>query len=148
MLADAASIGLIALAAPRRLDEISATGAASLVLAPAIIHAIHGSWWKAGASPLLRVAIPVTLGLLWYAAETCSPGEWFCGLDAIVFGGGIGMVTAMVIDYVWASKPVTATPAPDTKAVSAGTSRSIKLHAAAVAPVDGGGAKLVLGGSF
>jgi acetate kinase len=88
----------------------------------------------------------VTVGLLWYAAETCSPGEWFCGLDAIVFGGGIGMVTAMVIDYVWASKPVTSTQGPEEKAISAKGNRSINLHAAA-API-GGGAKLVLGGSF
>jgi hypothetical protein len=144
MLADAASIGLIALAAPRRLDDISPIGVASLLLAPGIIHAIHGSWWKAGASPLLRVAIPATVGLLWYAANPCSPGQEFCGLDAIAFGGGLGMVTAMVIDYVWASKPVTATPVPEEKAISA--NRSINLHAAAA--LIGGGAKLVLGGSF
>jgi hypothetical protein len=149
MLADATSVGFTVLALRNeRLDYAAIGGAASILLTPAIMHAIHGNALRAVASLFMRIAIPVTIGLVWHAANPCRPNEWFCGLDAVVFGGGIGLGTAMVIDWIWASKSPAPTPAPETKAVSAGRSRPIKLHAAAVAPVDGGGAKLVLGGSF
>jgi hypothetical protein len=147
MIADATSIGIIALSAPRRLDDLAGFGAVSLVLAPAIIHALHRRWWQTAASPAIRIVSPLLIGLLWYAANPCS-GKELCGLDAIALCGGIGMVMAMVVDYVWAWKPVTVAPAPEPKQASARRNHAIEFRAATVAPVDGGGAKLVLGGSF
>jgi hypothetical protein len=152
MLADVASLGLLAMGQPKSFAQtpnvLTTAGLASFFLAPAVVHAMNGRPWLAVASPLLRVGLPVTVGLLWYAAFSCRVESNFCGLDAIVLGGGLGLSTALVLDYVLARTPAAASSGPDAKPRSMKRSRWIELRAAAVAPVDGGGAKLLLGGAF
>jgi hypothetical protein len=148
MLADATAIAIYAASAPRRADAVSWLGATSFFFAPAVVHAMNRRPWLAVASPLMRLGIPTALGLLWYAANPCQPNQMFCGLDAVVIGGGLGLAAAMVIDYVWARKPTSLAPATAVAPSAPRRRAPVELRAAAIAPAQGGGATLVLGGTF
>ena len=135
IIADAASLGLGLLAdSPHVL-------AAGYLAGPIIIHALHGRPGLAVGSPMLRVFLPllgVAIGTSAY--RTCNANYDECNMGGLIWGGGIGLATAVILDWSlgWEKEVV---PPPETKRTG------FALTAFGLAP-SAGGVNLVLGGRF
>jgi len=116
-------------------NTMMTVGGFGYLLGAPIVHATHGRWGRAGLSLLLRVAIPATgatIGAV-IGKATCTPGEWFCGLDEMGKGVAVGAVVAAVVDSVLIASPRTARELETERTVarrpSAGASLSPQLVA-------------------
>jgi hypothetical protein len=125
-------------------------GTMGLLAVPAVIHGVHHNTSMAIASPLLRVGLPVAGLLISRSATDCStPGpddDGTCGLQRNLIGAGLGLLTAMIIDYSQAfyEPELTYAPVPPTaRRPPAG----VTLAGAGVAPT-ANGATVLLGGTF
>ncbi len=147
MLNDAASIALIAGMAGG--GTIASVGELSFFFGGSVVHGIHRRPGLAVVSPLMRGGFALLGAILGVAAENCgSHSEDFCGLGGAVVGGGLGLVTAMIVDYslAWTD----ASPNTDDSAAPVETSRvpRVSFTSAGLAPLRDGGASVVLGGRF
>lgn len=146
MLTDLGSIVLAAASSRQTLP----LGGLGFFAMPAVIHGVHHNTPMAIASPLLRLGLPVAGLLIGASAENCSnrsssdDGD-FCGLEGAVLGMGVGLLTAMIIDYAKAFEVRPAAYAAVTPA--ARKPRGVSLSSAGVAPI-ANGAAFVLGGAF
>jgi hypothetical protein len=82
-------------------DAIITTGMLGGFLATPLIHAARGHITRALGSYALRGLIAGTGAIIGIATATCTPQEWFCGLDNMAPGVVTGLAIAMVIDNVW-----------------------------------------------
>jgi hypothetical protein len=126
-------------------------GTISYLAVPAVIHGLHHNRSMAIASPLLRLGLPLAGMLIGVSAENCphntssDDGE-SCGLGGAILGLGIGLLTAMILDYSLASYedvPTYGAVPPTARRPLSG----VTLAGAGVAPT-ANGATLVLGGAF
>ena len=64
-----------------------------------VVHAAHGNWGTFAGSVGLRMGLTVAGGFSGLALANCDhdSGE-YCGLGAMVIGGGLGWLTAVIID--------------------------------------------------
>ncbi len=147
MLTDLASIVLLASSRDTRYF-----GTMAFLAVPAVIHGVHHNTSMAIASPLLRVGLPVAGLLIGASSENCShnsssDADW-CGLEGAIVGAGVGLLTAMILDYslaVYEDVPsYGAVPVPPT---ARRRPSGVSLAGAGVAPT-ANGATLVLGGAF
>jgi hypothetical protein len=146
MLTDLASI--VCLASSRDTQYFGAMG---FLAVPAVIHGVHHNTSMAIASPLLRVGLPIAGMLIGVSSENCphntsSDDGDVCGLGGALLGLGIGLLTAMIVDYSQA----TSEEVPRFGAIPPTVRRrpsGVTLAGAGVAPT-ANGATLVLGGAF
>jgi hypothetical protein len=145
MLSDAGTLGLAGALSGSSGGTAAVVGVIGFVGGAPIVHGLHGNTAMAVASPIDRVILPVVGALIGAGIESCSPGEWFCGLGGAMVGGGIGMAGAMVGDYslAWQRPAVSVPPAP----TSVDRTSVVSLTVAGVAPTTEG-FRLVLGGRF
>jgi hypothetical protein len=68
-------------------------------LAAPTVHIAHGDGSGAVGSFLLHTGLPIVGGYLGYELDTrhCD-GEDLCGLGGLILGGGLGMLTATLMD--------------------------------------------------
>lgn len=105
MLADAASLGL-GLAVNR--PEVLIAG---YLLGPAILHATHRQGLQTVMSPVMRALLPALGIAIGTQFKTCNANGDECELGGFFVGGGIGLATAIILDWSLAWKK-TASPAP------------------------------------
>jgi hypothetical protein len=151
MLSDAASIALIAGAAGG--GATAGLGGVSFFFGGSVIHGVHKQAGWAVASPLMRAGFTVVGALVGMTAENCSSSDNFCGLGGLAVGGGLGLLTAMIVDYsvAWTEGPADAEAYAGADAdhpVAKSRSSRITFASAGLAPLRNGGASLVLGGRF
>jgi hypothetical protein len=124
-------------------------GGVGFFVAPPVIHGVHGNTSMAIASPLMRMGLPLVGGAIGASAASCSSSDedsW-CELGGALAGLGIGLLTAMIVDYslAWEDRAVPArmaqAPTPPHRPPR------FSLTTAGVAPI-ADGASLVLGGRF
>lgn len=140
LLADGASLGTIMAGFKADSDMLAVAGVGGYLFAPVAIHAYHHNPGRAGASLLLRIAIPY-VGMLLGA----SRGDGFAG-----FGEGMvgGMVTAVLVDAVMAFETVTPTPPPSPQPPTrSARGKRASLTSAGVVPTSNG-ARLVVDWRF
>jgi len=135
VLADAASIGL------GLLTDNGGVLVASYILGPIILHGVHRRPGLAFLSPMLRVFLPLIGVAIGTQHKTCNANGDECLLGGIIVGGGIGVATAMILDWSlgWEKSAV---PPP-----VEGKPAGVALTSAGVAPT-GSGFNLMLGGRF
>ena len=147
MLNDAASIVLMAGALGG--GSSATVGGLSFFFGGSVIHGLHKQAGWAVASPLMRVGFAVVGGLVGVAAENCHSTDDFCGLGGLVVGGGLGLLTAMIVDYSVAWTDGTSATETDVgQPIAKSRSSRISFASAGLAPLRDGGASLVLGGRF
>jgi hypothetical protein len=66
-----------------------------------VVHAAHQQFDSTAASLGLHVFMPIAGAFVGYHVESCSQGEWFCGLSGLLVGGLIGVAGATVLDCTW-----------------------------------------------
>jgi hypothetical protein len=135
VLADAASIGLgLLLESPEVLI-------AGYLAGPVIIHGVHRRAGLAILSPVTRVVLPLIGVAIGTLHKTCNANYDECNLGGTIVGGGIGVLTAMILDWSlgWEKSAV---PPPVKR-----TSTGLALTAFGLAPSPTG-VNLVLGGTF
>jgi hypothetical protein len=141
MAADLTSVGL------GIFGGQAAVGGLGVFVLPPAIHGLHGRTGLAIASPLFRLGLPL-LGLaVGRAVASCSPAtvETNCGQGDRMVGLGLGVLTAMVLDWTLAWQTLgTAEVAPASPSIHP---VGVQLTAAGLAP-SANGATLILGGSF
>lgn len=147
MLDDAASIALIAGTAGK--GAAISLGELSFFFGGSVIHGVHRRAGLALASPLMRVSLVLIGARIGVAAEHCGPtNDDFSALGGALLGGGIGLLTAMMVDYslAWTDE----SPNVEDSAPPFETSRSprVSFTSAGLAPLRDGGASVVLGGQF
>jgi hypothetical protein len=143
LVSDLASVGMIATG-----NQVGVgVGLVALALAPSVIHGIHKRPLQAVLSPVLRVGLTFVGAAAGASLESCSPNDMFCGLGGAALGGGLGLLTAMVLDWTVLSKDWGA-DAPDVASSSGGTPKLSSRLSAGAAPLKNGGATVVLGGRF
>ncbi len=103
LAADGAATGLLlgAVASHREVSKgFFVLSATTYLVASPVIHAANGQGGVALGALGLRVAAPVSLGLLGLAIGAASDtrGNWGAPLLGGVIGVGLGVITAMVID--------------------------------------------------
>ncbi len=141
MLNDALAIAAIC----TRNSAAATVGVVTLLLGPSVLHGVHRRPLQAVLSPILRVALPLFGGLIGAKLESCRPNEWFCGLRGALVGGGLGLLTALIIDWsVLSLSPV----APEEARPESQRPARLGQVSAGVAPIPSGGASVVLGGRF
>jgi hypothetical protein len=127
-------------------------GGFGLFIAPPVIHGVHHNVTMAIVSPVMRVGLPLVGGLIGASAESCShtqEDDW-CGFGGAIAGVGLGLLTAMILDYSLAWESLDASPPSAESVRSPEPPRRpshISLTTAGVAP-SANGASLVLGGRF
>ena len=94
MTADAISIAALA----GSFASEGAHGGDSAATGPLIIHGIRGHGGRAVASWLLREGAMGAGMIIGVASATCTPDQWFCGLDRLGPGLLGGLIVASVID--------------------------------------------------
>lgn len=103
--ADALSVGALALGGALEGDDgrdsaastaFFAAGLAGAIYGAPVLHALRGNWRSAGASLLLRVAIPSVTTSVAVATADCD--GLLCSLDAVVPGYLIGLGIASALD--------------------------------------------------
>jgi hypothetical protein len=150
MLSDAGSLAAALALAHSEGGVATAVGAGGFLVVPIGVHLEHRNARMAIASPLLRSLLPILGAAVGMGLETCSPGEWFCGLGGALLGGGVGMLTAMTIDYALAiegmQRPAPHAPPGHATSPSRNTGRPTAI-VAGLAPTKAGAA-VVLGGRF
>jgi hypothetical protein len=147
MLGDVAALGTAAALAKTSGGTAGLIGVVGFVGLPPLIHSLEGNGRLAVYSPIYRVLLPVFGALIGAGLESCSSGEWFCGVGGAIVGGGIGMAGAMAIDYSLARQcPTSVEPSAPAHAAVDHTS-PVNVTVAGVAPTSKG-ASLVLGGRF
>lgn len=148
LLADGLSYGVIVGAAAVDGPPFAILGLGSYLAAPAGIHFAHNQPGRAVASVVLRIALPLTGGMLGATLANCGKDEMFCALDATVLGFGMGMVAANIIDasVAWDTR-TPAEPVPPPKTSPSTNHSRINFTSAGIAPT-ANGAQLVLGGRF
>lgn len=142
LFSDLASVGMIATG-----TEVGVgVGLISLAFAPSVVHGIHRRPLQAVLSPLSRVGLTVAGAAVGASLESCGPNTMFCGLGGAVVGGGLGLLTAAVLDWSVLSRDW----GPETSVVpsSSRTPELLSQLSAGVAPLKNGGATVVLGGRF
>ena len=80
-------------------DGLAAAGVTTYLLAPPVIHALHGHWDKAGLSLGMRAA-PLLLAWGW-SARAESAGGSASTVAPLIIGG---MFAAAIIDDAWLSR--------------------------------------------
>jgi hypothetical protein len=146
MGADVASIAVMftGVAAP--------VGGLGFFMAPPVIHGVHHNVTMAIVSPVMRVGLPLAGGLIGASTESCShtqDDDW-CGFGGALAGAGLGLLTAMILDYSLAWESLDAAPHSAEAVRSPEPPRRpsrINLTTAGIAP-SANGASLVLGGRF
>lgn len=122
LISDAASLTLVAAEAASGSDSSGRRGAVTLgglgyVLAPAIIHIVHGRVAMAPASVGVRLFVPVAGMLLGSAADDCqnpTDGQLFC--HGAVPGLLVGLAVASALDaglFSWENPPREARTKPE-----------------------------------
>jgi hypothetical protein len=110
LLGDAAAVGLVSLGLRGQSKAATLAGLGVFALASPMIHASHGSEWRAAVSLGLRVGLPLGGALLGLALDSnCGQEEEFCGLAGFALGGLAGTVTAVLLDdgvLSWEEKPL------------------------------------------
>jgi hypothetical protein len=136
MAADLTSVGLALFGSQTAFGEVG------LVAAPSVIHGLHKRTRLAIASPILRVSLPLVGYFIATSSTSCTimPGESECRHDPGLLGAGIGLVTAMILDWSLSWETVEAS-------IEHGPPPRISLTSAGVAPT-ASGATVVLGGRF
>jgi hypothetical protein len=150
MLSDLGSLVTAAALSKSNGGTAGVVGVAGFVAVPAVIHGVHRNVTGAIVSPIVRLGLPVMGALIGAGLESCSPDEWFCGLGGAIVGGGIGMLTAMILDYSLAWEHLGASAASDQPTQEPPRLNKpplVSLTAAGIAPTTNG-ATLVLGGRF
>jgi hypothetical protein len=142
MLSDLASFAMIATGT----DVGVAAGLVSLAFAPSVVHGLHKRSPQAVLSPVFRVGFTFLGGAVGASLESCGPNTMFCGLGGALVGGGLGFLTAVVLDWSLLSSDW-GMEAPEPPA-SSRTPALIGQLSAGVAPLKNGGATVVLGGRF
>jgi hypothetical protein len=104
LAADAVSVGALVLGGVLEGDDGRDTGASTGFMAVGlvgasfgapVVHALRGNWRGAGASLLLRAAIPAVTARLAFATADCDA---FCSLDTAVLGYLVGLGIASALD--------------------------------------------------
>jgi hypothetical protein len=110
LLADAASLAVLAGGASLRATPVALLGFAGLFVASPIVHAAHAGLGRGVTSLALRLALP-TLGFL--LAKSATDGCWrdpnasdTCDFGAEIGGTLLGGIAAEVIDVVWLAHDV------------------------------------------
>jgi len=122
LVSDAASLTLVAAEAASGSDNSGRRGAVTLgglgyVLAPAIIHIVHGRAAMAPASVGIRLFVPVAGLLLGSAAGDCrspSDGDVFC--HGAAPGLLVGLAVASALDaglFSWDNPQIEARATPE-----------------------------------
>jgi hypothetical protein len=98
----AALLGAVAVPFAGEFEQVAgAVGVAAVgtyVLAAPVVHFVHGNVGRGFGSLALRATLPVVFGFVGGKAESCSEGQWFCGLAGAAVGATIGVVSAAIID--------------------------------------------------
>jgi hypothetical protein len=136
MLADAASIGLGF--ATERAEVLLA----GYLVAPIITHAVHRRVELAVISPVARLMLPLLGMTIGSHFGGCNAGGDECGMGGMIYGTGIGVAAAVLLDWslAWSRTP---SPSPPPS-----TARSSGLAVTAGFAPTSKGASLVLGGQF
>jgi hypothetical protein len=97
-------------------NTLMAVGGIGYFVGAPIVHIAHGRYGRAGVSFAIRTGLPMALGAFAAQFKSCSPNEFFCGLDEFATGFAVGAVAAAVVDSTliattWSSKS-TAEPEP------------------------------------
>jgi hypothetical protein len=132
LLADAATIGLGLVA------ESPALLFAGYVVGPIVIHALHRRKGLAALSPMMRLFLPA-LGIgIGTQFKTCNANGDECAMGGLFYGGGIGVATALILDWSlgWEKSAPPSEPP-----------RGFAVATAGVRPT-GDGFTFVLGGTF
>ena len=146
VLSDLASLG-----AGLAMDNPYVLGGGYLV-GPSLVHGLNGRKGMTVISPMLRLLLP-TLGILIASThKSCNSHGDECDMFGLFVGGGIGMGTAMLLDYSLAwrrAAPSGLSPGPGKPGEATQTAKParVSLTSAGVAPT-ANGLSVVLGGSF
>jgi hypothetical protein len=99
LLVDAAALGVMIAAGRADSDAVAWVGFGAYAAGGPLLHAIHGNGGRAATSGVLRVGLPLTLGLL--ASAACDgDGEEFLGCLGPVGGAMLGgAAIALIVDY-------------------------------------------------
>lgn len=100
---DILSVAAIYLGVGSEFEGVARLGAVGLVLAAPAVHVFHDNGSSALKSAGLRLGLPCVGALI--GART-NPG-----LPGVLMGGGIGVVTALIIDYTVLGKKTEKAPA-------------------------------------
>jgi hypothetical protein len=132
LLADAATLGLgLAAESPELL-------LAGYLAGPIIIHAVHRRKGLAALSPMMRLFLPA-LGIgIGTQFKTCNANGDECEMGGLFYGGGIGVATALILDWGLGWEKSAPPPEPP---------RGFAVATAGVRP-SGDGFTFVLGGTF
>jgi len=148
MLADAVSIGL-GIAA-----ESGEVLLAGYFVAPIILHGMHRRPVLAVVSPITRFLFPLIGMTLGSTVRNCNQHGDECALGGMIYGAGIGVAAAMILDWSLAwSAPATLAPTPrayaleESREPSPVKSSSLAITTAGFAP-NSKGVSFVLGGQF
>jgi hypothetical protein len=127
LITDGAAIGLVS-------ARQYAAGVAMFAVGSPIVHMAHGNVPQFFGSVAARVVLPVGGAAAGAALETCTPGEWFCGLQGAALGGLVGLLAAEAIDHAWLAHdevPVD-DPAPTGVRAAYTPTVAVNAHGAAV----------------
>jgi hypothetical protein len=114
LLAEASSIGVLALGAGIRSDGLAAIGLLGVGLSPAIVHAAHGRPGAALGSLGLHIGLGVAGTLIGAAAASCDPSE---ECPAALGGAAIGLAASQIVATVFDVASLGYEPRPEKIAV-------------------------------
>lgn len=148
MLADLASIGM---GLASESAKVALTG---YFVAPILTHAVHRRPVLAVASPIMRIMLPALGVGIGSALGGCDAYGEACGLSGAIYGGALGIASAMIVDWSWSwSSPDSTTPPPPADELEEDGERSLSkssglaIATAGFAP-NRTGMSFVLGGQF
>ena len=100
---------------------------ASFVAAPVVTHAVHGNSTNAIASGVMRVGLPLLLGVGASTLADCDAEAWLCSDEAVYGFAGFttGVLSALVIDQFLARD---SHPPPKGRERASRSSRSFSLR--------------------
>jgi hypothetical protein len=148
LVADGVSVLTLAIGGARGLP-VFFVGAASFVIAPAVIHVIHDNYGRAALSALMRIGLPIGGALLAYElakSHSSSPDSEYnrtgWGLAALLgFGLGMGMASTVDVCFARASPFLFSELPPPTP------HELVSLTSAGIVPTPNG-PRLMIGGRF
>jgi hypothetical protein len=102
LLSDLAAFGV---AAGLQSEHGAQLGALIYVAGPAAVHVAHGNSRAAWKSVGLRLGLPALGAMAGVAVMAAADCEGiFCAPIGIVYGGGLGMASAMIVDWAFLAK--------------------------------------------
>jgi hypothetical protein len=111
--ADLASLATMMIGASGQSEEVVRLGSLGYLFAAPAVHALNGNGTRAAQSLALRVTLPLAGMFIGFFAGPSDEGGDCCGdvsFTGALVGGGIGVATALVVDYTLFGKKTERAP--------------------------------------